>query len=484
MQVVDSLLKHQFYSPEKIAFSEEGRDVPYRELFVRAENISAVLVHHGVRPGDRVALLLPRGIDAACAIFGTLFTGACYAPLDINNPEARLAYIVADLQPRCIIGNGPRPDWCSDAGCDWLDIHDREFFAESPDIDVNVVYRSGPDDLAAILYTSGSTGNPKGVCISCRAIDAFVAWSADTFGITADDSIASLAPFHFDLSLFDLFTAVHCGARTCFVPQALTLAPGRLAGWLEEHAISSWYTVPSILAFLAMRGGLAPERLPALKRILFAGEVFPMPALTRLASALPHVELFNLFGPTETNVCTFWQVERDRLGGMDAIPIGAAACRAELEISEAGELLVSGPCVMSGYWQGSDLKAADVPYHTGDRVSFNERGELLYHGRMDRMIKSSGYRVEPAEVETVINRFDGVDASVVVGEPDPISGNRLVAVVAGAAIDLEGLRLHLRSNLASYMQPYRLMQVESLPRLSNGKVDLKSAAAMIQEGER
>lgn len=479
MLIIDALLKHQLYNPDDTAFSEAEREINYRNFFAHAERISNVLLHHGVRPGDRVAILLPRGIDAACCIYGSLFTGACYVPLDIQNPESRLSYILNDVEPRCIVGNGHRPEWC-DTSIEWIDINDPEFFEDEPQSDANVIYRSGPEEIAAILYTSGSTGNPKGVSISCRAIDAFVMWAAKTFDLKQDDRIASLAPFHFDLSLFDLFATLYCGAHTCFVPQLLTMAPKKLVGWLEEMAITSWYTVPSILSFITMRGGLNPDSLPAMRRILFAGEIFPLPGLTKLADALPHVRLYNLFGPTETNVCSYWQVDRTRLANLDAAPIGEAACAAELTIDESGELLVKGPCVMSGYWQQGRMQPNDTQwYHTGDRVSYNDQGELLYHGRMDRMIKSSGYRIEPAEVEAVINRHDNVQESVVLGESDPISGNRLVAAIAGEAIDLDSLRSHLKSHLAPYMQPYRLVQVESLPRLTNGKIDLKAVAEMI-----
>jgi amino acid adenylation domain-containing protein len=480
MKVVDSLLRHNINTPDRVAFYESGQEITYRDLFIRAERISRVLANHGVRRGDRVAFLLPRGIDTACVIFGILQANGCYVPLDISNPESRLFYIVNDVQPRCIIGLGSKPRWCEASDTTWLDIEDPVFSEGSAASDADHVYRSGAEDLAAILYTSGSMGNPKGVCISCRAIDAFVTWSADAFHISASDRIASLTPFHFDLSLFDLFTVIHCGARTCFMPQTMTLAPGKLANWLEERRITTWYTVPSILAFLAMRGGLTPKSLPAMKRILFAGEVFPITALTRLAESLPNTELFNLFGPTETNVCTFWKVDCGRLQGMESIPIGKSACQAKLSIGESGELLVDGPCLMSGYWQAGALLAfAGKWFCTGDRVSYNDRGELLYHGRMDRMIKSSGYRIEPAEVEAMINRFEGVDGSVVLGKPDLISGSRIVAAVAGDNIDLEGLRLHLRTNLASYMQPYRLVQVDVLPRLSNGKIDLKAIEEVI-----
>jgi len=477
--IIDSLLKHHHYNPDHIAFSDGDRALNYRSFFTHAEHISHVLLHHGVSAGDRVAVLLPRGIDAACCIYGILFTGACYVPLDVHNPSSRLRYIMDDVQPRCAIGRGDKPEWCGN-NVEWININYPECFEDEPQSDRNVIYHSSPEDIAAILYTSGSTGHPKGVSISHRAIDAFVAWSTSTFSINHDDRIASLAPFHFDLSLFDLFTSIHCGAHTCFVPQSLTLAPTKLVTWLEEKAITSWYTVPSILAFLSMRGGLAADRLPSMKRILFAGEVFPLPSLSKLTEALPNIDFYNLFGPTETNVCTYWQVDRERLSTLSSLPIGAAACESKLKVDESGELLVRGPCIMSGYWKNSDVEHTDHQwYHTGDRVSYNDRGELLYHGRMDRMLKSSGYRIEPAEIESVINRFAQIENSVVIGESDPISGNRLVAVVVGNDVDINSMRTHLKQNLAAYMQPYRFVQLSAMPLLSNGKVDYQAVKGLI-----
>jgi len=204
MQVIDSILRHQFYSPDRTAFSENDTNVSYRSFFVHAERIRNVLLHHGVKPGDSVALLLPRGISAACCIYGTLFAGACYVPMDIQNPVSRLSYIIGDVQPHCVIGDGERPDWCS-ASVAWIDINDPAFFKDEPQDDVDVIYRSGAEDIAAILYTSGSTGNPKGVSISCRAIDAFVDWSSTTFGITANDLSDSLIIFNIVIIWLSLF---------------------------------------------------------------------------------------------------------------------------------------------------------------------------------------------------------------------------------------------------------------------------------------
>ncbi|MDX8389135.1 MAG: amino acid adenylation domain-containing protein [Mariprofundaceae bacterium] len=479
MLVIDSLLKHQHHESDHIAFNEGDRNLDYHNLFTHAKRASHVLLHHGIKPGDRIALLLPRGIDAACCIYGILFTGACYVPLDIQNPKSRLSYIIRDVRPKCILGRGNRPEWC-DHTVAWLDINDPDFFAEKATEEIHDIPRPNPENIAAVLYTSGSSGSPKGVAISGRAIDAFVIWSATTFSVTSRDRIASLAPFHFDLSLFDLFTAVHCGARTCFVPQTLTLAPKKLVDWLEAMSITAWYTVPSILVFLTMRGNLGTHRLQTMKRILFAGEIFPLPSLKKLANALPHTELYNLFGPTETNVCAYWHVDRARLNTMEAIPIGKPACKAKLMIHTSGELWVKSSCVMSGYWQQGSIQEADQGWHhTGDRVSYNDQGELQYHGRIDRMIKSSGYRIEPAEIEAVINRFEHVHDCVVIGESDPISGNRLVAAVVSEGLEVRKLRTHLKDHLATYMQPYRFVQLDTLPLLSNGKVDYRTVEEMI-----
>ena len=287
--------------------------------------------------------------------------------------------------------------------------------------------------LAAILYTSGSTGAPKGVALSHRALRNFADWAAYTFNISRCDRIASLAPFHFDLSVFDLFSSLSCGAAVHFVPAGLTLSPSRLTAWLCEQRISIFYTVPSLLSFIALKGSLTTTPLPDLKTVLFAGEVFPTPQLKKLCELLPTVDFYNLYGPTETNVCCYWPVDRERLQTDRPIPIGYPACGAVLKIdAETGELLVQSANNLSGYWHQGKLIAAlstDNTYHTGDKVSLNERGEYCYHGRLDRMLKCSGYRVEPAEIEAVLSQFPEVTSCAVIGITDSTSGQRPAAAV-------------------------------------------------------
>jgi len=479
MSITENLFKHSQNQGSHIAFSELDREISYQDFSMQAVKLSHLLQQQGISNKDRVAIFLPRGIDAALSIYATLLCQACYVPLDIQNPAPRLKYIIHDVQAACIIGIGARPDWC-DSSLLWIDLQSIN------DIDAKEITaqpsQHDNEQIAAILYTSGSTGNPKGVAISHRAIQAFVQWSSDTFVLKPHDHIASLAPFHFDLSLFDLFSSIHHGTSTHFIPQRLTMSPKKMVDWLESKSITTWYTVPSILSFLTLRGGLNPERIPTLKRILFAGEVFPLPNLIKLAEALPHIQLYNLFGPTETNVCTFWQVDREVLKKITQIPIGIPACEAELSISDEGELLVQGPCLMSGYWHNGALQKNTTPYHhSGDKVSLNANKQYLYHGRMDRMIKSSGYRIEPAEIEQKINQFEGVEESVVMGEDDSITGQRLIAIISGRHVDIAALRGYLKKNIASYMQPYRFIVLDSLPHLSNGKLDYQQLNKQLQQ---
>jgi len=472
MMLTQQIVEKCAQYPENIAFSDASKKLSYSDFLQSSQNIRHQLVAHGIGNGQRVVIFLPRGIDAALSIYGCLFCGATYVPLDIQNPASRLRYILQDVQAHGIIGDGERPEWCP-SDMVWLDVQTLLKPTAPPSNEAPCDVHA--ESIAAILYTSGSTGNPKGVAISHRAILAFSAWVGQNFRLSSADRIANLAPFHFDLSLFDLFSALLHGASTQFIPQKLTLSPKKLVDWLEENSITTWYTVPSILSFITLRGGLNQERLPAFKRLLFAGEVFPMVHLRKLLALLPHVECYNLFGPTETNVCTCWQVDASALKDITSPPIGRSTCNAELRISDTGELLVQGPCLMSGYWHAGGLQhIADTWYHTGDRVSHDEKYGLLYHGRMDRMIKFSGYRIEPAEIEHCMQQLQGVDAAFVFGENDAITGQRIIAMFTGSKLDTQSMRHHLKQHLATYMQPYRLIPCDTFPYLANGKLDIQS----------
>ena len=452
--------------PDALALQEQGHCISYRQLLKEAHSIAAALQASGVKPGQPVAINLDRGITAASALFGALLAGACYVPLDLKNPPPRLSFIIADAHVRLVMGLGTAPAWLEESL--WLDIANCAAAIPEP-------VEMATESLAAILYTSGSTGQPRGVAISQRAVSAFAAWAADLLALTPADRIASSAPFFFDLSTFDLYAVLGSGGSLHFVPAGLSMTPARLSGWLMEQNISGWYTVPSQLAFLAYKGNLAQTPLDALRFLIFAGEVFPTPALKALAASLPQTALYNFFGPTETNVCCYWPVERHRLIADQSIPIGLPAAGCELHINtDTGELWVRGPTLASGYWRDGHVESflnTDSWYATGDHASMCQ-GEYRFHGRLGRMLKCSGYRVEPAEIESAVNAIPGVKACAVIGIDDPTAGQRLaLTVVLDAEMTIAEIRKTLSQQLPAYMKPSRYLVLEDLPLLANGKID-------------
>jgi amino acid adenylation domain-containing protein len=474
--LLESFLRQCRDQPEALALVENERSLSYGQLLNHAQAIAAKLQSMGVKPGQPVAIHLDRGIDATIAVFGVLLCGACYVPLDLKNPVNRLAFIVADAQVSAILGLDVAPEWLEKRL--WLDISN---CPEVKPLPVEIQATS----LAAILYTSGSTGQPRGVALSHGAVAGFAEWAADLVALQGNDRIASTTSFFFDLSTFDLYAVLGRGASLYFVPSSLTLAPSRLSAWLKEQAISGWYTVPSLLAFLAYKGNLAQTVLKSLRFLFFAGEVFPSPALIDLAGNLPRTELYNFFGPTETNVCCYWQVDREQLEANQSIPIGLPAAGYELHVEdETGELWVRGAGLASGYWSQGRLQPflnEDGWYPTGDRVSLVD-GEFRFHGRLGGMLKCSGYRVEPAEIEATVNAMAGVRACAVVGIDDPTTGQRpALALSLEPQVTAADIRKALARQLPSYMQPNRCIVLEEMPRLPNGKLDYQGVRALLED---
>jgi L-proline---[L-prolyl-carrier protein] ligase len=475
--LLQAIRHHGQQQPSALALQDGEQQLSYGNLIVRTEQIATQLIARGVQTGQIIAIAIDRGIDATCALFGCLRVGCAYLPLDLKNPPLRLNFILDDSHATLILGCGPAPAWITEPER-WLDI------TATPGTEKTITSQDywPADTLASILYTSGSTGQPRGVAISHGAIAAFSNWASNLVALTATDRIASSAPFFFDLSTFDLYGVLSRGASLHFLPSALTLSPARLSIWLHEHIISGWYTVPSLLAFLTYKGNLSNTPLPVLRFLMFAGEAFAPPALHKLANLLPHTNLYNLYGPTETNVCCYWPVEQDKLDAATAIPIGQPAANCLLHINSEGELCVQGPTLASGYWQQGQLtpfRDIDNWYPTGDRASFDGH-HYHFHGRLNRMLKCAGYRVEPAEIESAASTLPGVEAAVV-GLDNPIIGQQLaLALSLDGQTGVNAVRKMLQQRLPAYMQPKHCMVLPALPRLSNGKIDYQQIAQYFQ----
>ncbi len=508
------------------AVEDGDRSLTYAELERLSNHLAASLRASGVRKGDRVGIFLKKSLEAVVSVYGIMKAGACYVPLDPNSPTPRIAYIVRDCRMKGLITDGARLERLQAVSGGLPDLR----VAVVADADVSTeptgegAQRSStlswgdatgsgslqPDvgltecDLAFILYTSGSTGDPKGVKLSHRAALTFVEWASAAVGLTAEDRLSQHAPLHFDLSTFDIYGAAAAGATLVLVPQGLGAFPRSVADFIERKRISVWYSVPSVLTSLVTDGGLERHGYDALRVVIFAGEVFPTKYLRLLMLAIPGAEYHNWYGPTETNVCTAYHVDEPPAEGAGPIPIGRACQNTEVfsvsddgglaGVGETGELLVHGPSVMDGYWglpERTDDALVPHPfrpesgrpaYRTGDLVRLAEDGNYHFVGRRDNMVKVRGYRVELGEVEAALYAHGDVASAAVLAVPDADGTDREIAAVVvvreGASIEAAELIRHCAGRLPKYMVPSFVRFEADLPKTSTGKVDRKRLATM------
>jgi amino acid adenylation domain-containing protein len=359
------------------------------------------------------------------------------------------------------------------------------------------------EDLAYLLYTSGSTGQPKGVMLSHANAFTFLNWCECALGPwCAADRFSSHAPFHFDLSVFDLFVSCRHAATLVLIGEALGKDPARLGSFLAERRLSVWYSAPSILALLTQYGGLDRAGFPEPRLVLFAGEVFPIAPLRRLRALWPRAAFWNLYGPTETNVCMAYRIPAviivDRA---EPFPIGAVCpplCARvvdeqarDVAAGSVGELVIAGPGVMRGYFGRPDLTARaflagddGTPwYRTGDLVVDDGTGCYTFHGRRDRMVKKRGYRIELGEIEATLYRHDEVDRAAVVASADDsgVSIRAFVTLKPERKGSVIAMKRHCTVYLPHYMVPDTITFLPSLPTTSTDKVDYQRLKRLATE---
>ena len=447
---------------DAVALVDGDRALTFAELDEQTDSLASRLVELGVSPGDRVGIYLPKSAGAVIGIYATMKAGAAYVPIDPSPPVARVAYITSNCGIRHVISaQVRRKSWAAlgDAGVEHVIAMDTD---DPVEVETATVHTRSwalaggvPDDpgtieqdLAYILYTSGSTGDPKGVMLTHRNCRAFVEWTVDEFSVTHDDRLSSHAPFHFDLSTFDLFGAALAGAPVYLVPPRASVFPAEIAKFIDKYQITVWYSVPSILTMLTERAGLSPGALTSLRTILFAGEVFPSKYLSRIMRLLPHVEFANLFGPTETNVCTAYTLTEPPDEDDPPISIGKAIGNVDtfvvdeadriVQPGDSGELLVRGPTVMNGYWADPErtdarLVPSPIPRHRGDLVY--RTGDLVEEHA--RPVESDDCIVEGRRLGVV---DDGCDLGVLLGHP-LVEGRHEVRLVD----PIEGLNVERRA---------------------------------------
>jgi amino acid adenylation domain-containing protein len=512
--------------PEAVAVVLNHQRLTYGALEILSNQLARTLKEAGCRRGDRVCLLMPKSPMAIVGIVGIYKADGVYVPLDPTSPAARLAKIVSACDCRCILAAGNvarvldellgRVPLRSTRAIGWMESQPASGgnFPTAFSLDDVRNCSSAPlkgvnrrDDPAHLLFTSGSTGVPKGVVITHANVIHFVEWAKKYFGINSSDRLSGHSPLSFDLSVFDIFGSFAAGAELHLVPSEANLLPNKLADWIRDSRVTQWFSTPSALNYLTQFDVLRFHDFPALKRLLWCGEVFPARSLIYWMKRLPHVTFTNLYGPTETTIASsYYTVPACPQDNRAAIPIGTACNGEELLVldeqlrpvprGEVGHLYVCGVGLSPGYWRDPgktrevfvrNPHGADPSgrlYKTGDLASVGVDGLVYFLGRADSQIKSRGHRIELGEIEAAVNALDSLDECAVVAvRTDGFEGTEICCAYVprtGGDVTPSRLRTALTTMLPNYMVPAHWMAFSELPKNANGKIDRRRLTEMLQ----
>lgn len=515
-------------TPENTAIvMEDNSTISYAELDSLSNKFAHLFARlkGDIRDNPYIGIISPVHIKSIASIIGTLKIGCAYVPLDEYSPVDRLSHIIDNTRLDIVVVDE-----------EWYERHldlfkkdqikfvivlnqkGNEVFGFSKCVVYDeVMNQSGSplpeinqvsDDLAYILHSSGSTGIPKGIMLTHRNARTFVDWMQKEFKLTQQDIVMSRAPFKFDLSVFDIFNTFKSGATlVCYDWNKKRKEERKHLDYvklMEKEKATILYTTPSTFIALLNRGELGNSKL-SLREIMYAGEPFPTPQLRRLKDTLPKTRIANIYGPTETNIITYYWVDVIQKDD-SSIPLGGVVDDTEIlvvsedskricEPDEVGEIWCRGGTVTLGYL-GMEEKTKEhlvqSPFHrypvhfwrTGDFGYRDAEGCLYYKGRKDHMVKVKGYRIEIGEVESAISEYKQIDEFVVVAVPDEKYGNRLYCFLSllGNADNAEvNIKDFLKSKLPEYMIPFKFIFMNVLPKTSSGKVDRVLLADQVKD---
>jgi len=508
--------------PDAAAVVTRDQSLTYAQLEASSTQLARTLKTAGCQRGDRVCLLLPKSPLAIVSMVATLKADCMYVPLDPASPAPRALKIVEAAAPRVILAEARTASLLrgllSDArlrrsvSVGWLEGERAAGEPFAPSFSLEDVlgasrdpldYRNGSEDPAHILFTSGSTGTPKGVVIPHRNVIHFVEWATRYFQLGPMDRLSSHPPLHFDLSTFDVFGTFASGAQLHLVPPEINLLPNALAEFIRVSELTQWFSVPSLLGYLAKFDVVQFNDFPTLRRLLWCGEVFPTPALRYWMARLPHVTFTNLYGPTETTIASsYYTVPSCPPDDVAVIPIGTACEGEELLILDetqrpvspgvVGNLYIRGVGLSPGYWRDPEKTraaflpnpfspdAADRIYRTGDLAKIGDEGLVYFLGRADSQIKSRGYRIELGEIDNALSAISLLQESAVVAIPtDGFEGTVICCAYVPrprppVAVTPAEVRKELAKVLPAPMLPSRWLEFDRLPRNANGKVDRRA----------
>ncbi|MGD0967236.1 MAG: amino acid adenylation domain-containing protein [Candidatus Aquilonibacter sp.] len=479
-----------------------GRTVTHGELNERANRIAALLRRQGLRKRDTIGIVHNKTIECFALMLAALKIGVVYFNIDDQNPPARLEHIFSTARPRAIFADSipPSVERANNGSAALVEIGEEAFSSlvarETPQAPDESAAITGADP-AYIMYTSGSTGVPKGALMSHANVVSFAAWVGSRFDVKPDDTLTNVNPMYFDNSVFDFYGGLFNGAAIAAVTRDVVSDPSAMLRQVEEAQCTLWFSVPSLLIYLMTLKLLEPNRLSAIRSFVFGGEGYPRPELRKLYEAFgARSKLINVYGPTEcTCMCSAWDVRpQDLQESSGFVTLGPIAQNFSMLVLDGGgavspggvgELCLLGPQVGLGYVNDAERTArAFVPnplnsawsermYRTGDLVRLGMDGETLdFVGRADNQVKHMGYRIELEEIEAAINQIPGVTQSSVLLREGRRDMKLLVAYLATQRdIEENELRKSLNELLPPYMVPQRFVVRRQLPKNANGKVD-------------
>jgi amino acid adenylation domain-containing protein len=494
-------------TPTAIALVVGSQQLSYGELDRRANQLAHYLLSLGVRPEARLGICLEPGVEMIVALIATLKAGAAYVPLDPGYPQDRLQFMATDAQISALLTTSEVADRLqlgSDFRTVLLDLdQDRQVIGACSQLAPGVPLSN--ENLAYVIYTSGSTGRPKGVQCTHRGVVNLLYGFHRRRPFAAGDRCSFLTSLSFDVSVYEIFSALIFGGTLDPVPESVRVDGWEISRWLSAREIQSAYIPPFMVPTLCEWAEQWPGKL-RLKTLLVGVEPIENRLLLRLTALVPGLKVINAYGPTETTVCaTRYEVGAERLDGTPA-PIGNALGNMQIYILDrlgclmpagvAGELYIGGVGVARGYMGKPELTAERfVPnpygerpgerlYRTGDRVRRLADGNLQFLGRMDDQVKIRGYRIEPGEIAARLLEHGGIAASVVAVRDDLAGEKTLVAYYTtkngvpqdegdrnGSSVGANQLRAHLAARLPGYMVPAAYIRLDSLPLTPSGKLD-------------
>jgi amino acid adenylation domain-containing protein len=489
-------------SPDRVAIVDGERRVTFAELRETAQRCATLLLQRHDVVNQPVAVYLPKSAQAVFADLGIVYSGNAYTNLDVKSPGPRIQAILRNIQPILVVTSRELASQLEALGV----ARDRMFFVEDLDDAFPV---DGPgllrrldnvidSDPLCIINTSGSTGTPKGVALTHRGTIDFMDWVFERFSWDDDVRIGSLSPFYFDIYTLELNLCIARGATLVIIPDQLAIFPAKLMAFLQAQSVSFLFWVPSIMVNISNQGLLSEFPLPAMRKVFFAGEVFPTKHLNRWRRAIPDALFVNLYGPIEIHVdCTYFVVDRE-FNDAEPIPIGFPCRNTDVLIlnernercgpGEPGELCVRGSSLGLGYWNDMEKTARafaqnplqkhypELIYRTGDLVRTNDRGEIMFIGRNDFQIKHMGYRIELPEIEHQVLGVDGIANACVLYNKDVKEITLFYQPANGAEVTPARIREELLKSLPKYMLPTVFHAMDELPRNPNGKIDRNGLA--------